>query len=68
MVQPVGLALSPNDSTLYVTAENTAAAWRGHHQFPEDPAPGLILVIDRETRQISKILESATGASDLSGR
>gem|GEM_PF-865399 len=68
MVEPVGLALSPNDSTLFVTAENTAAAWRGHHQFPEDPAPGLILVIDRETRQISKILESATGASDLSGR
>ncbi|MGB0650232.1 MAG: c-type cytochrome domain-containing protein [Rhodothermales bacterium] len=68
MQQPVGVALSPDDSTLYVTAENSGAVWRGYHQFPEDPAPGLILVIDRETRQISKILESATGASDLSGR
>lgn len=68
MRQPVGVALSPNDSTLYVTAENVAAEWRGHHQFPEDPAPGLILVIDRETRQVRKILESATGASAMSGR
>lgn len=68
MQQPVGVALSPGDSLLYVTAENNSAAWRGHHQFPEDPAPGLILVIDRESRQVRKVLESAPAASALSGR
>ena len=68
MQQPGGIGLSPNDSTLLVTAENTEATWRGHHQFPEDPAPGLILVIDRASRQVRKILESATGASAVAGR
>jgi len=68
MQEPVGLAISPNDSTLYVTAENNQAEWRGLHQFPEDPAPGLILVIDRQTRQVEKVLETAPGASNLAGR
>ncbi len=65
MQEPVGMALSPNDSTLFVTAENALAAWRGKHQFPEDPAPGLILVIDRESRQVTKVLETSPGAAAI---
>ena len=68
MQQPVGVALSPNDSTLFVTAENEFADWRGAYQFPEDPAPGLILVVDREKRTVEKILESAPGAAAVGQR
>lgn len=68
MQQPVGVALSPDDSTLFVTAENEFADWRGNYQFPEDPAPGLILVVDRETRKVEKVLESAPRAAAVGQR
>lgn len=68
MQQPVGVALSPDDSTLFVSAENEFADWRGTYRFPEDPAPGLILVIDRQTRLVEKILESAPGAASVGHR
>ena len=68
MQQPVGLALSPDDSTLFVSSENEFAGWRAGYQFPEDPAPGLILVIDLETRRVEKILESAPRAAAMGQR
>ena len=68
MQQPVGVAISDDGSTLYVSAENEVADWEGYYRFPEDPAPGFILVIDTQTRQVRKVLETAPRAAAMAIR
>ena len=68
MQEPVGLVVTEDDSTLFVAAENSQADWEGFYRFPEDPAPGFILVIDTRTRKVRKVLESAPRAASMAGR
>lgn len=62
LVEPHGSAVSPDGSTVYVSARNVAGTWEG---TGDDPRPGLVVAIDRETREVVKVLEVGRYAAGM---
>ncbi|MDA0684624.1 MAG: hypothetical protein O2797_00910 [Bacteroidetes bacterium] len=65
MREPVGLAITRDGKTLFVASENEGGWYKGRFAFPEDAPPGTISVIDTETGEVVKVLESAPGAAAM---
>jgi DNA-binding beta-propeller fold protein YncE len=62
LVEPHGSAVSPDGSRVYVSARNVAGTWEG---TGDDPRPGLVVAIDRQTRDVVKVLEVGRYAAGM---
>jgi len=62
LVEPHGSAISPDGSTVYVSARNVAGTYRG---TGDDRRPGTVVVIDRRTREVTKVIEVGRYAAGM---
>lgn len=73
LAQPHGLVVSPDGSRVFVSNENQNGSWVPPGEAPpaegeEASFPGTVVVIDRERREIVKLLEVGRYASGMSTR
>lgn len=62
LVGPHGSAISPDGSTVYVSARNESGAYRGSGA---DPRPGTVVVIDRASRDVVRVIEVGRYAAGM---
>ncbi len=62
LVGPHGSAISPDGRTIYVSARNESGAYRG---TGEDPRPGTVVAIDRESREVVAVIEVGRYAAGM---
>lgn len=63
LIEPHGSAMSPDGSTVYVSSRNVAGTYVG---TGDDPRPGTVVAIDRETREILTVIEVGRYAAGMS--
>lgn len=62
LVGPHGSAVSPDGTTVYVSARNESGAYRG---TGADPRPGTVVAIDRATREVVAVIEVGRYAAGM---
>lgn len=62
LIEPHGSAVSPDGVTVYVSARNVAGGYRG---AGDDPRPGTVVAVNRQTRGVVKVFEVGRYAAGM---
>ncbi len=68
LAQPHGAAISPDGKTVYISNNNLNGGYSGRYLWQTSTPPGVIAVIDTETREITKMLEVGPNPTGLGTR
>ncbi len=66
--EPHGAAISPDGRNVYLSNNNLKGAYSGRYAWQDGHLPGIIAVIDSETREITKMLEVGPNPTGLGTR
>lgn len=66
--EPHGAAISPDGRTVYFSNNNLKGAYSGRYIWQDEHLPGVIAVIDSESREITKMLEVGQNPTGLGTR
>jgi YVTN family beta-propeller protein len=68
LAEPHGSALSPDGSLLYISNRNSSGSFTPRHDLGDNGRDGTVVVIDRVTGDITKVLEVGPLAAGLGTR
>ncbi len=68
LAEPHGAAISPNGRNVYISNNNLKGAYSGRYSWQDGHLPGVIAVIDSESREITKMLEVGPNPTGLGTR
>ncbi len=66
--EPHGAAISPDGRTVYISNNNLKGAYHGRYMWQDGYLPGVIAVIDTNTREITRMLEVGPNPTGLGTR
>lgn len=66
--EPHGTAISPDGRNVYISNNNLKGAYSGRYIWQDGHLPGVIAVIDSESREITKMLEVGPNPTGLGTR
>ncbi len=66
--EPHGAAISPDGRNVYISNNNLNGAYPGRYKWQDGHLPGIIAVIDSESREITKMLEVGPNPTGLGTR
>ena len=66
--EPHGAAISPDGRNVYISNNNLNGAYSGRYTWQDGHLPGVIAVIDSESREITKMLEVGPNPTGLGTR
>ncbi len=66
--EPHGAAISPDGRNVYISNNNLKGAYAGRYTWQDGHLPGVIAVIDAESREITKMLEVGPNPTGLGTR
>jgi len=66
--EPHGSAISPDGDNVYISNNNLNGAYHGRYKWKDGHLPGVIAIIDSETREITKMLEVGPNPTGLGTR
>ena len=66
--EPHGAAISPDGHNVYISNNNLNGAYSGRYTWKDGHLPGVIAVIDSESREITKMLEVGPNPTGLGTR
>ncbi len=66
--EPHGAAISPDGRNVYISNNNLKGAYAGRYIWQDGHLPGVIAVIDAESREITKMLEVGPNPTGLGTR
>ena len=66
--EPHGAAISPDGRSVYISNNNLKGAYSGRYTWQDGHLPGVIAVIDSESREITKMLEVGPNPTGLGTR
>ncbi len=66
--EPHGAAISPDGRNVYISNNNLKGAYPGRYTWQDSHLPGIIAVIDSESREITKMLEVGPNPTGLGTR
>lgn len=68
LFEPHGAAISPDGRTVYISNNNLKGNYHGRYKWNDVSHPGIIAIIDTETRAITKLLEVGPNPTGLGTR
>ncbi len=68
LAEPHGAAISPDGGTVYISNNNLKGAYHGRYTWQDGYLPGVIAVIDTNTREITRMLEVGPNPTGLGTR
>jgi len=66
--EPHGAAISPDGKNVYISNNNLNGSYTGRYQWKDTTPPGVIAVIDSQSREITKMLEVGSNPTGLGTR